>query len=241
MAISVPYTFTAGNTILSAEVNSNFSTVAAAALNKSGDTISGNITVNSGITIDGVDLSVDVAKVGSTATVTGVWTFSTSPVFSAAVTLPSAVITAGATVGTSLTVGTTLGVSGLSTLAGAQFADTTLQRPIIKDFAETRFSAGNTGTAITFDCENGNTQTCTATGNFTATFSNPPASSSLGSLLIIMTQDGTVRTATWPASVKWPSALAPTLTGTLNKIDIFHFITVDGGTSWYASVVGQNL
>ena len=54
MPISIPYTFTAGTTILSAEMNSNFSTLANAAPNKT-----------------------------ATETVSGAWTFSTSPTMGA--------------------------------------------------------------------------------------------------------------------------------------------------------------
>lgn len=44
---TVPYTFTAGTTIRSAEVNSNFSTVYANALNRTGGTMTGQLTASS--------------------------------------------------------------------------------------------------------------------------------------------------------------------------------------------------
>jgi hypothetical protein len=59
--VTVPYTFSAGTIIRSDEVNTNFSTVAAAALNRTGGTITGNINVASGVTIDGVDISAVLA------------------------------------------------------------------------------------------------------------------------------------------------------------------------------------
>jgi hypothetical protein len=52
---------------------------------------------------------------------------------------------------------------------------------------------------------------------------------------------GTAYTITWPASVKWPSGTAPTLTSTNLKSDIIILTTVDGGTTWFAMVGGQNL
>jgi hypothetical protein len=55
--VSVPYTFSSGNTILASEVNANFSTLAASALNRTGGTITGTIAVDTNITIDGVDIS----------------------------------------------------------------------------------------------------------------------------------------------------------------------------------------
>jgi hypothetical protein len=56
--IAVPNTFTdgTGNTIYASEVNENFSTIAGAALARNGGTITGNISVNPGVTIDGVDI-----------------------------------------------------------------------------------------------------------------------------------------------------------------------------------------
>lgn len=54
--ITPPYTFTAGTPILSSQVNANFA-MFADALNRTGGTITGNITVAAGITIDGVDIS----------------------------------------------------------------------------------------------------------------------------------------------------------------------------------------
>ena len=58
----------------------------------------------------------------------------------------------------------------------------------------------------------------------------------LGSFFLIFTADGTARAVTWPNSVKWDLGVAPVLTATLNKKDAFTFITLDGGTTWYAMV-----
>jgi hypothetical protein len=58
---------------------------------------------------------------------------------------------------------------------------------------------------------------------------------------LIFTADGTPRTVTWGDSILWPSATAPTLTSVVNKQDIFSFITLNGGTSWYGFVGGQAL
>ncbi len=40
--------------------------------------------------------------------------------------------------------------------------------------------------------------------------------------------------------LKWPGNIVPTQTGTADKIDIFAFTTIDGGSIWYGSVLGQN-
>ena len=54
--ITPPYTFVAGQPILSSQVNANFAKLSDA-LNRTGGTITGNITVSNGVTIDGVDIS----------------------------------------------------------------------------------------------------------------------------------------------------------------------------------------
>src|SRR5690348_1842353 len=46
--VTIPYTFTAGTDILSAEVNSNFSTLGSNALNRAGGTVTGAIASSGG-------------------------------------------------------------------------------------------------------------------------------------------------------------------------------------------------
>lgn len=70
--------------------------------------------------------------------------------------------------------------------------------------------------------------TKTASGALTWAFSNVPASGAVV-VLLELTNGGT-GAQTWPASVKWPTATAPTLTA--SGVDVLGFITDDGGTSW---------
>jgi hypothetical protein len=61
--ISVPNTLTSGQTIKAGDLNTNFSALANSSLNRlSGGTITGNITMSPGVTIDGIDLSVAVCS-----------------------------------------------------------------------------------------------------------------------------------------------------------------------------------
>jgi hypothetical protein len=94
----------------------------------------------------------------------------------------------------------------------------------------------NTSTSYTIDLANGSVQILTLTGNCTFTF--PTATSGKGFTLLLL-QDATgSRTATWPASVKWPASTAPTITATASKGDKYVF--VGDGTYWWGSNAGQN-
>jgi hypothetical protein len=52
---------------------------------------------------------------------------------------------------------------------------------------------------------------------------------------LILTNGGS-QTVTWPASVDWPAATAPTLTAA--GVDKLVFETVDGGTTWTGNLAG---
>ncbi len=55
--ITIPNTFTPFTLISAAQFNTNFNEVGTKSLNRTGGTITGNIAVNTGVTIDGVDIS----------------------------------------------------------------------------------------------------------------------------------------------------------------------------------------
>lgn len=120
------------------------------------------------------------------------------------------------------------------------FADQLATRPILKDYAETAAEDTDSGATHTIDITTGNVHDVTLTANCTFTFSNPIATGDCTSFTLILRQDATgSRTATWPASVKWPAGTAPTLTTTASGIDVCTFMTVDGGTVWLGFTAGQ--
>ena len=87
------------------------------------------------------------------------------------------------------------------------------------------------------DLSLGNVFTYTLSGAQTLTFSNPPASGTAGSFTLILTNGGSA-TVTWPTSVDWPAATAPSLTA--SGVDVLFFTTIDGGTIYYgAAMVGM--
>lgn len=137
---------------------------------------------------------------------------------------------------------TSVGTLASLTMGGqANLADNILLRPVIKDYGETRTTPSiNVGT-LTLNLENGNVFGVSLNANITTlTIQNPSASGTACSFTLALTADGTPRTVTWGASVKWAGGVAPTLTSTNGKVDIFVFVTWDAGTTWYAFVSGQN-
>ena len=103
------------------------------------------------------------------------------------------------------------------------------------DYRE-KVNTANTGTAYTINLSDGTIQSLTLTGNCTFTF---PTATAGKSFMILLKQDATgSRTVTWPASVKWPSSTAPTITSTASRLDKYVF-TADG-TNWYGSAGGYN-
>jgi hypothetical protein len=101
----------------------------------------------------------------------------------------------------------------------------------------------STTNATTVNCRDGNVFTHVLTENTTFTFSDPPASGRAFGFTLKIVQDASASgyTVTWPASVDWPSATAPTLTATASAVDVFVFYTHDGGTTFYGFVAGQAL
>ena len=110
-------------------------------------------------------------------------------------------------------------------------------------YNETYAAVTSTSNATTVDCEAGNTFMHTLTENTTFTFSNPPASGTAYTMTIEIIQDASASgyTVTWPASVDFPAATAPTLTATADAVDVFVFTTRDGGTTWYGFTAGLGL
>ncbi|MDA7917488.1 hypothetical protein N9B74_00340 [bacterium] len=114
---------------------------------------------------------------------------------------------------------------------------------IADSYNETYAAVTSTGNATTVNCEQGNTFSHTLTENTTFTFSNPPATGTAYSMSVEIIQDAGASgfTVTWPASVDFPAATAPTLTATASAVDVFVFTTRDGGTTWYGFTAGQAL
>ena len=176
--------------------------LANAALPKSGGALTGALTTNS--TVDGVDI----------ATRDGILTSTTSTANTANTTAAAALPKAGGV------------VTGL-----VNMSDQIVQRPVLKDYAETKVAMA----AHAVDLELGNVFTYTLSGGQTLTFTNPAASGTACSFTLIITNGGSA-TLTWPTSIDWAAATAPTLTA--SGVDVLTFTSIDGGTIWYGIASG---
>ena len=114
---------------------------------------------------------------------------------------------------------------------------------IADSYNETYAAVTSSSNATTVDCHTGNAFSHTLTENTTFTFSNPPASGTAFSFSIEIIQDGSASgySVTWPGTVDWPAATAPTLTATASAKDVFVFYTRDGGTNYLGFTAGQAL
>lgn len=117
----------------------------------------------------------------------------------------------------------------------------TVLTPVITGLNETKTAPAISAGTLTIDCSVGNVFSVSLNANITTlTFTNVPSTGTSYSLTLLFTADGTARTITWGASVKWPGGTAPTLTSTNGKVDTFVLYTFDAGTTWYAFTAGQN-
>jgi hypothetical protein len=91
---------------------------------------------------------------------------------------------------------------------------------------------GSAGATPTVDWDNGNNQSLTLTANITSlTLSNPIDGANYG---LFITQGGVGNyTITWPASVKWPNATPPVITGAIGSVSAVSLIYI--GTVYYGS------
>jgi hypothetical protein len=58
--VGIPNSFAPGDIIYSSQANANFTALGNDSLNRTGGTLTGNISASAGVTIDGVDLSVGI-------------------------------------------------------------------------------------------------------------------------------------------------------------------------------------
>ena len=88
----------------------------------------------------------------------------------------------------------------------------------------------------TLDLSTGTTFSFTPSGATTVSFTNPPASGNAIGFSLEINGDGSA--ITWPSSVKWDLATAPTATATK---ELYTFVTTDGGTTYYGKKAAEGI
>ncbi len=104
---------------------------------------------------------------------------------------------------------------------------------------ETVDNHGNTGASYTIPDVTTATIHRITLNAATVTLTFPTAATGK-SFVIEATQDGTGgRLITWPGTVKWPAATAPTLATVAAHVDVLTFVCYDG-TNWRGALAGAN-
>lgn len=219
--ITPTYTFTPGTTILSSQVNANF-TLLQNALNRTGGTMTGTLNTQNVLPVgdNAYDLGSASFKyrntwIAGTATLSGTLAVTGTATFRNISAETDATYDIGA--------------------SGTKFRDAFFSRDITvgrnyKGPAE--FDAGNSGAAITVTfTTNGPTQKVTRNNNTTVTLAAPGA----GYYTIRFVHDATANsyTVAFSPSVKFPAGTAPTWSQTNGAIDILTLYF--DGTTWYGA------
>ena len=122
---------------------------------------------------------------------------------------------------------------------GLSNVDNVKQMPIsggvLENYREKLTTLSGTSTAINLSL--GNVFTHSLTGNTIYSMTNA-VSGQAHSFTLIINQTGTVRTITFPASVKWQGGEIPDLS-TASKTYILTFASINGGTTWFGMFGGE--
>ena len=99
----------------------------------------------------------------------------------------------------------------------------------ISGYTLAKTSLANVSATTTLDLAGANFFNAQVSGSVSWVFANPPSSTVAAGFILEITNGGGY-TNTWPASVDWPSGVAPAIT--TSGTDVFVFITDDGGVIW---------
>ena len=130
--------------------------------------------------------------------------------------------------------------------ASSDFTDNEVTRAKFKDTSETIYAHGTDGGAIVLNHANGHYQTITSNASITLSFTNWPATATLGRIVLDITFASTAHTITIPTAVL-VSGLVLGGDGSSNTITcptsgryVYEFTTPDGGTTILMNQLGNN-
>ena len=130
--------------------------------------------------------------------------------------------------------------SDITALSGYFDGSTPFEGVILKSYVDTSVPISSNAGVLTIDCSLGSVFTTTLSGDISSiVFSNGPSSGYVANIILIVTQDpATPRTIAW-GSILFNGGSAPTVTATVDAIDIFSFMLV--GSTVYGYITGQNM
>lgn len=129
---------------------------------------------------------------------------------------------------TKATVGGDSGAWG--TVLNTLFDDIDTDLKTVQNEAKMLIGALATSGTVTLDLTTDRYFTITPAGTVTFAFSNVPAGSTEATALVIKLVNTGGQTINWPASVKWPGGIAPSLVSVGTHLAML--VTDDGGTTW---------
>ena len=134
-----------------------------------------------------------------------------------------------------------------ASLNGASdFSDNEVSRAKFKDTSETVYAHGTTGGSIALNHANGHYQTITTNAAITLSFTNLPATSSVGRIILDITFASTAHTITIPSAVLVSGNVdggdgsSDTITVPTSGRYLYEFMTPDNGTTILMHQLGKN-
>ena len=130
--------------------------------------------------------------------------------------------------------------------ASSDFTDNIISRAVLKDTAETVYAHGTTGGSIVLNHENGHYQTITSNAAITLSFTNWPATATVGRIILDITYASTAHTITIPSSILVSGGVSggdgssDTITCPTSGRYLYEFLTSDAGTTILMHQLGNN-
>ena len=130
--------------------------------------------------------------------------------------------------------------------AASDFADNEVTRAKFKDTSQTIYAHGTTGGAIVLNHGNGHYQTITTNASITLSFTNWPATATLGRIVLDITFALVAHTISIPSAVIVSGGVSggdgssDTITCPTSGRYLYEFLTPDAGTTILMNQLGNN-
>jgi hypothetical protein len=99
----------------------------------------------------------------------------------------------------------------------------------------------SSGSAVEIDVKHATAWRVVLNADVTFTFVGAVVTMAFSFTLTLVQDAFGGRAVIWPMSVIWPGGSAPNVTQTANAVDVFTFVTLDGGVTWMGFLVGADV